>query len=116
MSKRSDEETDEPLIADHRIYKVEKWTKDGSKVDHMLYAGSNLDEAQGVCGGDLSSAAYPIDHSTAEAGAGAVAGGTLTLVGRDLPPSSLIEGSTLANSTHVTIPKIAGATLALRWI
>jgi hypothetical protein len=38
MSKWSDEETDEPLIADNRnFYKVEKWTKDGSKVDHMLY-------------------------------------------------------------------------------
>ena len=24
------------------------WTKDGSKVDHMLYAGSNLDKAQAV--------------------------------------------------------------------
>jgi hypothetical protein len=49
MSKWSDEETNEPLIADHRnFYKVEKWTKDGSKVDHMLYAGSNLDKAQAV--------------------------------------------------------------------
>ena len=35
MSKWSDEETDEPLIADDRnFYKVEKWTKDGAKVDH----------------------------------------------------------------------------------
>ena len=32
MSDGSDEETDEPLIADHRnFYKVEKWTKDGTK-------------------------------------------------------------------------------------
>jgi hypothetical protein len=45
MSNRSDEETDEPLIADHRnYYKVEKWTKDG-RVERMLYAGSNLDKA-----------------------------------------------------------------------
>jgi hypothetical protein len=36
-------------IADHRnFYKVEKWTKDGSKVDHMLYAGSSLDKAREV--------------------------------------------------------------------
>jgi hypothetical protein len=49
MSNWSDEETDEPLIADHRNYcKVEKWTKDGSKVDRMLYAGSNLDKAREV--------------------------------------------------------------------
>jgi hypothetical protein len=44
---QSDDETNDPLIADHRnFYKVEKWTKDGSKVDYMLYAGSNPDKAQ----------------------------------------------------------------------
>jgi hypothetical protein len=48
MSDRSDEETSEPLIADHRnYYKVEKWTKDG-KVERMLYAGSSLSRAQSV--------------------------------------------------------------------
>jgi hypothetical protein len=47
MSNPSDEETDNPLLADDRdYYKVEKWTKDGSKVDRMLYAGSNLDRAR----------------------------------------------------------------------
>jgi hypothetical protein len=46
---QSDEETNDPLIADARnFYKVEKWTKDGSKVDHMLYAGSSLDKAREV--------------------------------------------------------------------
>jgi hypothetical protein len=46
---RSDDETNDPLVADHRhFYKVEKWTKDGSKVDHMLYAGSSLDRAREV--------------------------------------------------------------------
>jgi hypothetical protein len=46
MSDRSDEETDEPLLADHRnYYKVEKWTKDG-RVERMLYAGSSLSRAQ----------------------------------------------------------------------
>ena len=46
---RPAEETNDPLIADHRnFYKVEKWTKDGAKVDHMLYAGSNLDKAREV--------------------------------------------------------------------
>jgi hypothetical protein len=49
MSKWSDEETNEPLLADHRNhYKVEKWTKDGSRVERMLYAGSNLDKAREV--------------------------------------------------------------------
>jgi hypothetical protein len=33
MPNSPDEETDEPLIAnDRNYYKVEKWTKDGSKV------------------------------------------------------------------------------------
>jgi hypothetical protein len=49
MSKWSDEQTDEPLIADHRnFYKVEKWTKDGARVERMLYASSNLDKAREV--------------------------------------------------------------------
>jgi hypothetical protein len=49
MSNWSDEETDNPLLADDRnYYKVEKWTKDGTKVDRMLYAGSNLDKAREI--------------------------------------------------------------------
>ena len=48
-TRRPDDETNDPLIADHRnFYKVEKWTKDGSRVDHMLHAGSNLDKAREV--------------------------------------------------------------------
>ena len=36
------EETDNPLSADDRnFYKIEKWNKDGTKVDRMLYAGNN---------------------------------------------------------------------------
>ena len=43
------EETHDPVIADDRnFYKVEKWTKDGSRVDHMLYAGGKLDKAREV--------------------------------------------------------------------
>ena len=43
--------TKKPLTRSRRMRatsKVEKWTKDGTKVDHMLYAGSNLDKAQAV--------------------------------------------------------------------
>jgi hypothetical protein len=44
-----DEETDEPLIANDRNYfKVEKWTRDGSKVERMLYAGNSLLRAESV--------------------------------------------------------------------
>jgi hypothetical protein len=49
MSNKPDEETTEPLSAnDRNYYKVEKWTKDGSKVERMLYAGTNLDKAREV--------------------------------------------------------------------
>jgi hypothetical protein len=45
----SDEETTEPLIAhDRNYYKVEKWTKGGTKVDRTLYAGSNLGKARDI--------------------------------------------------------------------
>jgi hypothetical protein len=45
----SDEETSHPFKADaYNFYKVEKWTKDGSKIERMLYAGSNLDKAREV--------------------------------------------------------------------
>jgi hypothetical protein len=40
-------ETNEPLVADNRnYYKVGKWTKDGTKVDGLLYAGNNLAKAR----------------------------------------------------------------------
>jgi hypothetical protein len=43
------EETENTILADDRnYYKVEKWTKDGTKVDRMLYAGTNLDKAREI--------------------------------------------------------------------
>jgi hypothetical protein len=43
----SERETKNPLYADDRnFYKVEKWTKDGSKIERLLYAGNNLEKAQ----------------------------------------------------------------------
>ncbi len=43
------EETDDPLKADVlEFYKVEKWTKDGTEIDRMLWAGSSLDRAREV--------------------------------------------------------------------
>jgi hypothetical protein len=48
-ARRAAEETNDLLIADARnYYKVEKWTKDGSKIDHLLYAGSSQDKAREV--------------------------------------------------------------------
>jgi hypothetical protein len=49
MSNWSDEETNDPLVADVRnFYKVEKWMRDGTKVDSLLYAGNNLDKARRI--------------------------------------------------------------------
>ena len=49
MNDWSDEETNDPLVADARsFYKVEKWTRDGKKVDSLLYAGNSLDKARDV--------------------------------------------------------------------
>jgi hypothetical protein len=45
----SDEETDNPLLADeYNYYKVEKWTTDDSKIDCLLYAGNNLERARQI--------------------------------------------------------------------
>ena len=43
------EETTDPPIADIRnFYKVEKWTRDRTKVDSLLYGGNNLNKAREV--------------------------------------------------------------------
>jgi hypothetical protein len=45
----SDEETDEPLVSDHRnYYKVEKWSRDGQRVERMDFIADNV---KGNCGG-----------------------------------------------------------------
>ncbi len=45
----SDEETTEPLVADAwNFYKVQKWTRDGAKVESLLYAGNSLGRARSV--------------------------------------------------------------------
>jgi hypothetical protein len=39
------------LLADERnFYKVEKWTKDGTKIDRLLYAGDSLEKARALFG------------------------------------------------------------------
>ena len=47
MSDRPDQETDDVLYADRRnFYKVEKWKRDWTRVELMLYAGDDLDKAR----------------------------------------------------------------------
>jgi hypothetical protein len=41
------EDTTDPLDV-RNFYMVEKWTRDGTKVDSLLYAGSSLGRAQAV--------------------------------------------------------------------
>lgn len=36
------------LSEERKFYKVEKWTKDGSKVDRLIYAGNNLANARTI--------------------------------------------------------------------
>jgi hypothetical protein len=39
----------DPLVADlHNFYKVEKWTRDGTNVDSLFYAGNSLGRARSV--------------------------------------------------------------------
>jgi len=73
---QSEEETNDRFIADHRnFYKVEKWTKDGTKIDRMLYAAAAWTRRGRLRRGDLSSATYAADHSAAHTRARAVAEG-----------------------------------------
>jgi hypothetical protein len=49
---------DNPLLADDRnFYKVEKWTKDGMKVDRLFYADNNLQKARDVFANAIKPAA-----------------------------------------------------------
>ena len=49
MSDWSDEQTDDPLYADLRnFYKVEAWSRDGMRIDALLYAGNSLDKAREI--------------------------------------------------------------------
>jgi hypothetical protein len=49
MNKWSDEETDDPLIADHRnVYKVQKWSRDGMRVVDFVFVGTSLDKARRI--------------------------------------------------------------------
>ena len=60
MITNSDEETNDPLVADVRnFYKVEKWTRDGMKVDSLFYAGNNLDKRETFLQGDKAAAVTP---------------------------------------------------------
>ena len=49
MNNWPDEETDHPHDANRRnFYKVEKWSRDGLRVELTLYAGTNLDKARRI--------------------------------------------------------------------
>ena len=68
------EETTDPLVADGRnFYKVEKWTRDGTKVDSLHYAGNSFGRARAEFEHAIKRRpAHPADNPAADAGAGAV--------------------------------------------
>jgi hypothetical protein len=46
---KEEAEAKSPLHADQRnFHKVEKWTRDGTKIDSLLYAGNSLDKARHI--------------------------------------------------------------------
>ena len=49
VSDWAGEQIDNPLyVGERSFYKVEKWTRDGFKVDSLLYAGNDLDKARDI--------------------------------------------------------------------
>ena len=49
MSDWSDKQTDDPLYADNlNFYKVEASSRDGTRIDALLYAGNNLRKVRGI--------------------------------------------------------------------
>ncbi|MBO0718075.1 MAG: hypothetical protein J2P55_12160 [Rhizobiales bacterium] len=49
MSDWSIEETDNPLLADERnFFKVELWSRDGQRVERLLWAGNAPDRARAI--------------------------------------------------------------------
>jgi hypothetical protein len=60
-----------PIYADDRnFYKVEKWTRDGTKVDSLLYAGNSLGRARSIFEAAISGGRVDqTDHSAAGASA-----------------------------------------------
>ena len=59
---------------DRNFYKVEKWTKDGTKIDRLLYAGKQSRQSAGrFCEGDKAPAADQADDPAANSGTGSVA-------------------------------------------
>jgi hypothetical protein len=42
-------QTDRPSVADlHAYFKVELWTKDGCKIQRMLWAGNGIEKARSI--------------------------------------------------------------------
>ena len=60
------EETRDPLCADDRnFYEVEKWTRDGTKVDSLLYRQQSRQGAGYLCSRDQASPTDQIGHPPA---------------------------------------------------
>ena len=75
MAAFEEETTTDPRYADARnFYKVEKWSRDGMRVDLVLYAGSSLDSgARSVRRHSQTSTTHSVDYPTTDARAAGVA-------------------------------------------
>ena len=61
----SDEQPDDPQYADQRdFYKVEKWSRDGMRIEQMLYTDSSLGKVQAILSAKV---AHPADDQAAHA-------------------------------------------------
>jgi hypothetical protein len=68
------EETDSPTYADDQMfYKVEKWTRDGTKVVTACFMPATASVEHGQCSKGLSSIGLEPDHPTANTGPGSMA-------------------------------------------
>ena len=96
MNDWSDEETDDPLVADPRnFYKVEKWARDGLRVVVLLYAGSSVDRAHAIFATmhGQALAEHPADHPTTDArAAGVAAAVTRAATNVALTPGKILLG------------------------
>ena len=113
MSDRSDEDTDDPHYADRRnFYKVEKWSRDGLRVELMLYAGSSLDKARRIFERATKRPRIRLTHPAAHAGAGRVA--TARNVALTLGKFSLLDSAAAELCYRMTVIGYDDASAASR--
>jgi hypothetical protein len=101
----SHEETDDPGFADRRnFYKVEKWSRDGQRIEELLFAGNSLAKAQRNLRAAYPEAAkVPVDDQAADEGVAGVASGmrsTPSLRGHPQPQDQISSRGGIETAGH----------------